>query len=411
MTSRDAIRGAVSALAARKLRTLLSMLGMVFGVGAVIAMLAIGAGAEQQALQMIERLGLHNLLVKSKELKQDELEEIRKKSPGVSLRDAMAIQEAVPGVELVVPRVEINAYKVMGGGARIKAKVYGVSPKHSELFNLKVAEGRFLDALDERDHSQVCVIGPGIRSDLFKAVEATGKDLKVNDVWMEVVGVLSTSEGGTESFQGVQVGSPEREIYIPASTAMKKFERDPMKSQVDELVVRLAKDAEPSKAASVVKKLLDRLHGGEEDFEMVVPEALMEQSRKTQRMFSIVMGCIAGISLLVGGIGIMNIMLASVMERTREIGVRMAVGARTNDILFQFLAESSLISLAGGLAGVLMGVAIAWVVAASAGWQTVVTPLSILVSFGVSLGVGLASGIYPARRASQLDPIEALRFE
>lgn len=411
MNPRDALDGALESLTTRKLRTALSMLGMIFGVGAVIAMLSIGAGAERQALQMIERLGVHNLLVRSKDMKDDELEEIRKKSPGVSLRDALAIQQAVPGVECVIPRVEVETPKVMGAGSRTKAKVFGVSPRHADLFHLEVAEGRFLDVLDERDHAQVCVVGPGVRSDLFKSASAVGKDLKVNELWLEVVGVLSASEGGAESFQGVQVGSPEKEIYIPASTAMKKFNRDPMKSPVDELVVRLRPDASPAKAATVVRALLDRLHGGAEDYEMVIPEALLEQSRRTQRMFSIVMGCIAGISLLVGGIGIMNIMLASVLERTREIGIRMAVGAQHSDILFQFLAESSLISLAGGLSGIVMGVAIAWIVAASAGWPTVVTPISILLSFGVSLAVGLASGMYPAHRASRLDPIESLRFE
>ncbi len=195
------------------------------------------------------------------------------------------------------------------------------------------------------------------------------------------------------------------------TTALRKFDRDPLKAPLDEIVVRLSPDESAVAAGRALETLLDRLHAGVDDFELVVPEALLEQSRRTQRLFNIVMGCIAGISLLVGGIGIMNIMLATVLERTREIGVRRAVGARRGDIRSQFLVESFSISVLGGLAGVGMGVAIARGVAAYADWPTVVTPLSILLSTGVSVAVGLVSGIYPAVRAARLDPIEALRYE
>jgi putative ABC transport system permease protein len=406
----EAFRGAMRSLAAHKLRSLLSMLGMLFGVGAVIAMLAIGAGAERQAMDMIERLGLRNVLLKAKELKKEELQEVRKKSPGVSLRDGEAIAEAISEVEFVAPIVRIEPYKVMAAGGSTKALVFGVSHRQGFLFGLKVAEGRFLDARDEKESAQVCVIGSEVRRDLFGYGAAIGQDLKVNDVWLEVVGVLGPDQAAG-SLQGVQVGSTSKEVDIPQTTALRKFDRDTLKSPLDEVVVRLSEGASPQRAAQVMTKLVDRLHGGAEDYEIVVPEALLEQSRKTQRMFSIVMGCIAGISLLVGGIGIMNIMLASVLERTREIGIRLAVGARKRDVAIQFVSEAAAISLLGGLAGVVLGLVIAKVVALSAGWPTVVTLFSIVLAFGVSLAVGVLSGLYPAVRAAELNPIDALRYE
>jgi putative ABC transport system permease protein len=216
---------------------------------------------------------------------------------------------------------------------------------------------------------------------------------------------------GGSSFQGVNIGSTADEIYLPVTTAMRKFDRNQLEAPLDEIVVRLKAGVTPQVTAAAIDSLLDRLHAGADDYELVVPEALLEQSRRTQRLFNIVMGCIAGISLLVGGIGIMNIMLATVLERTREIGVRRAVGARRRDIRTQFIIESFAISVMGGVAGIVVGVGIARVVAAYAGWPTVVTLLSIVLSTGVSIAVGLASGIYPAVRAADLDPIDALRYE
>jgi putative ABC transport system permease protein len=410
MTLGESFESALSNLAVHKLRSVLTMLGMIFGVGAVIAMLSIGAGAEKQALAMIERLGLRNVILRSKEMKDEELEEVRKKSQGLSWRDAQAIEEAVPGVDLVAARLEIEPYKVLAAGAKSKAKVYGVSYRQSEISRLGLSEGRFLDALDERVHAQVCVIGPGVRRDLFGYGPALGRDLKVNDVWLTVVGVLQ-DEGGASEFEGVQLGTTAREIYLPVTTASRKFDRPPLKAPLDELIIRLSPDAEPRAASGVIRELVDRIHGGAGDFDLVVPEGLLEQSRRTQRLFSIVMGCIASISLLVGGIGIMNIMLATVLERTREIGVRRAVGARRLDIRNQFIIESFSISALGGVSGIAVGLLIAKAVAAYAGWPTVVTLSSIALSTGVSVAVGLASGIYPAVRAAGLDPIDALRYE
>ncbi|HTQ44613.1 MAG TPA: ABC transporter permease [Polyangiaceae bacterium] len=411
MRASDAFRSALEDLASHKLRAGLTMLGMMFGVGAVIAMLAIGAGAERQALQLIDKLGVRNVVVRAKDFKPDELAEVRKKSLGLSPRDVDAIREAVPGAELVVPRLQIDVYKILSAGGKAEGKVYGISHLQSQLVRMRLEEGRFLDARDDETHAQTCVIGSSVRRDLFGAEIAVGRDVKINDVWCEVVGVLAPEASGGTTLQGVSVGSTAREIYLPITTATRKFDHDPLKSPLDEIVVRLAPGVSARQAESVITGLLDRLHGGVVDYETVVPEALLEQSRQTQRLFNIVMGAIAGISLLVGGIGIMNIMLASVLEQTREIGVRRAVGARRKDIRFQFLVNAFTLSLLGGVAGVLVGVAIARVVSSYAGWPTAVTLASIALSTGVSAAVGLVSGLYPALRAANLNPIDALRYE
>ena len=411
MRATDAIVAAVENLGEHKLRSALTMLGMMFGVGAVIAMLSIGAGAEERAMDLIDRMGVRNVLARAKDFEEDDLKEIRKKSIGVSMRDVDAIEEAVTGVELVVPTVKIEPYKIISATGKTESTVFGVSDRYAELVELELAEGRFVDADDERAHAQVCVLGAAARRDLFGADVALGGRVKVNDVWLEVVGVLAAESTEDGRIEGVAVASRAREIYVPLATAQRKFEHEPLDSPLAEITIRTEAGQEPREVAAIVDGLLERLHGGANDYEIIVPEALLEQSRETQRLFDMVMGCIAGISLLVGGIGIMNIMLASVLEQTRAIGIRRAVGARRRDIRFQFLLTAFALSLLGGAAGIALGVGIADVVAAWADWPTVVTLGSILLSTGVSLTVGLISGLYPAIRAARLDPIEALRHE
>jgi putative ABC transport system permease protein len=411
VTPTEALSTAASHLAAHKLRSLLTMLGMIFGVGAVIAMLAIGEGAARQAQGLIERLGLRNVLVRARDLARQEAEVVRAKSPGLSPRDAAAIEAAVAEVERVVPRVEIEPYKVRSEEGRAEARVYGVSARHREITELALAEGRFIDPLDEAAHAQVCVLGAAVRRALFGHGPALGRDVKVNDVWLEVVGVLAGAGAGSDSFAGVAIGSPAEDLYLPASTARRKFRLDPLASPFAELIVRLRPGASPRETALQIEGLLARLHAGERDYELVVPELLLEQSRRTQRLFRAVMASIAAISLLVGGIGIMNIMLATVLERIEEIGLRRAVGARRAHIRLQFLLEALALAVAGGAAGILLGVGLARGVATWAGWATVVTPGAVLLATGVATAVGLASGLYPAHRAAAVDPIEALRYE
>jgi putative ABC transport system permease protein len=407
----DAFVAALGSLAEHKLRTTLTMLGMMFGVGAVVAMLSIGAGAEREALALIERLGTRNIVIRAKVYKPEELAEIRKKSLGLSMRDVEALHEAVPGVSYAAPRLEVEPYKILAGGSKTEAKVFGISHRHAELVAFPLSEGRALDVRDEVHHAQVCVIGAGVRRDLFGGDPALGRDVKINDIWCEVVGVLAKDASSTSNVQGVAVASTDAEIYMPFTTALRKLDRDPLKSPLSEIVVRLETDAPAGETGAVIGTLLDRLHGGTRDFEIVVPEALLRHSRETQQLFNLVMGLIAGISLLVGGIGIMNIMLATVLEQTREIGVRRAVGARRADIRFQFLVTAFTLAMIGGLLGVAMGLGIARVVAAYADWPTVVTTWSVALSLGVSVVVGVASGLYPAVRAARLDPIQALHAE
>ena len=408
---REAVGSSLESLRSHALRSALSMLGIIFGVGAVIAMLSIGAGAERQALEIIDAMGLRNVLVKDKVFDRDnERLEIRRKSAGLAFRDADAIREAVPGVERVVAKIEVEPRKVLSATGRAKPKVIGVSHDYPELVRLPVREGRFFDRRDEETFAQVCVIGDGVRRELFGFDSAVGRPLKINDQWLTVVGVLAPG-GGPREIQGVTLAGTANEVYLPVTVAERKFGRAPLKSALDELIVRMSPGTGVQESSTVVASLLDRLHGGAQDYTITVPEALLEQSQKTQRLFDIVMGAIAGISLLVGGIGIMNIMLATVLERTREIGLRRAVGARQADIRNQFVVESFTITAVGGFLGIVMGVLIAKGVALYAGWTTIVTLASILVSVGVSVGVGLVFGIYPALRAARLDPIESLRYE
>jgi putative ABC transport system permease protein len=407
----ESLEDARESLAARKLRAALSMLGMIFGVGAVIAMLAIGEGAEGEALALIERLGIRNVVVEAKDLEREDLQEIRKKSPGLSPRDVAAIAEAVPFVERAVARIEIEPYRVSGPRGRIDAAAYGVSREYFALSSFRLEEGRLLDLEDERTFAQVAIVGTEVERALFGHESALGQAFKLDDLWLEVVGVLADEGDASRSYQGVEVSSTAREIYLPYSTALRKIERPLLDSPLDQIVVQIEAGRSPWDAATAIAPLLDLLHGGASDYRVLVPEALLEQSRRTKRLFSIVMGAIAGISLLVGGIGIMNIMLASVLERTREIGVRRAVGARRRDIKLQFLVESFAISVAGGILGIAVGIAIAHGVALYADWRTVVTLPSVVLATLVSVAVGVASGLYPATRASEIDPAEALGYE
>jgi putative ABC transport system permease protein len=405
------LRSASGDLVRHKLRTLLTMLGIIFGVGAVISMLSIGAGAQAEALELIDSMGLRNIIVRDRPMEDDELYTLREKSLGLSLQDLAGLRAVAPDLVTGSARKRIRAGQTLSGSGRSRGQVLGVSREYFDLYNLELQQGSLFDDVEARGFRRVCVLGSQARRDLFAYLDPIGEAVKVNDVWFTVIGTLRPQNLARESFEGVELESSDSSIFIPVTAALKMFPETPLASELDEIVLQVAPGASMATHTLLVSKVLADLHGGEADFTVVVPEQLLEQSSRTRRIFNVVMGGIAGISLLVGGIGIMNIMLASVLERTREIGVRRAVGARPRDILAQFLWESVLISGLGGCLGVALGFSIAAGVSLLSEWNTVITGFSIALAFGFSLSVGLIFGTYPALSAARLDPIDALRYE
>ena len=405
------LRSAGGDLLRHKMRTLLTMLGIIFGVGAVISMLSIGAGAQAEALELIDSMGLRNIIVRDKQVDDEDLYTLREKSLGLSLRDLDALRQVSPDFITAGAGKRVRSNQILSETGRSSGQVMGVTGTHFGLYNLALKRGSFFDRQEEESFARVCLRGSRASRDLFAYLDPVGRAVKVNDVWFTVVGVLRDQNLGKDSFEGVELESADNSIFIPITTALKMFDQQILASEVDEMVLQVAPGASIETNAVLLTSVLQDLHGGEMDFSLVVPEKLLEQSSRTRQIFNVVMGGIAGISLLVGGIGIMNIMLASVLERTREIGLRRAVGARPRDILVQFLAEAVLISGLGGLLGVMLGFSIAGGVAFLSAWSTVVTGYSIILAFGFSLLVGMVFGTYPALNAARLNPIDALRYE
>jgi putative ABC transport system permease protein len=411
MISTETMVGALVNLGRHKLRSFLTMLGMIFGVGAVIAMLSIGAGAEHESLRIIENFGIRNIIIQAKEFKAEELKQIRTESLGVSLRDVEALQTILKPKPLISASRLVKTYQINSEKARSDSRVLGVSYTYPTIQSLKLLQGSFFLAADEEANAQVCVLGIVAKQKLFGFGAVINQQIKVNDIWLTVVGVLADSVVEKQEFEGVKVQNPNNDIYIPITTAIRKFETESVENELNEIVVQIAPGAEIKEQASTINNLMSVMHRYVDDYSIVVPEKLLEQNQRTQGIFNIVMGAIASISLLVGGIGIMNIMLASVLERTNEIGLRRAIGAKKMDIRMQFMAEAVAISLAGGLIGVALGYGISKAVSTFSGWSTIITGGSIGLSFGVSSVIGLIFGIYPAVQASNLDPIECLRYE
>ncbi len=407
----EAIKVAFLNLGRHKLRTALTMLGMIFGVGAVLAMLSIGAGAEREALSVIQKMGLRNVMVRAKEFEREELMALRQDSPGLCLRDVESLKTALPDQSVVVARKELKTYQIASAFGKADSRVMGVFGAYPSVVNLNLIEGAFFLPVDEIGSHQVCVLGTTARRKLFGLNEAIGQQVKINREWFSVIGVLADQQAADDEFEGVKLENFNNDIYIPLQTVLQKFERDPVDNELDEIIVHLPPESDLAEQAALISGLMGSMHNQMDDFSIVVPERLLEQSRQTQRIFNVVMGAIASISLVVGGIGIMNIMLASVLERTNEIGLRRALGARQRDIGRQFILESVTISVSGALLGIAVGFGIAQLVSYYSGWATIVTPWSLLLGVGVSVSVGLIFGIFPAKKAALVSPIEALRYE
>jgi putative ABC transport system permease protein len=356
---------------------------------------------------------MRNIIIQAKEFKSEELRQIRTESLGVSLRDVNALETILKPKPLISASRLVKTYQINSSKARSDSRVLGVSSTYPIIQNLKMLQGSFFLPSDEQDNAQVCVLGIVAKQKLFGFGDVLTRQIKINDIWMTVVGVLADAALSEDKqvFEGVKVQNPNNDIYIPITTAVRKFDTETVENELNEIVVQINSEADIKEQASTINNLISVMHRYVDDYSIIVPEKLLEQNQKTQGIFNIVMGAIASISLLVGGIGIMNIMLASVLERTNEIGLRRAIGAKKLDIRMQFMAEAIAISLAGGLIGVGLGYGISKAVAMFSGWSTIITYGSVVLSFGVSSVIGLIFGIYPAVQASNLDPIECLRYE
>ncbi len=404
------LRLAAQNLVQQKIRTALTALGMIFGVGAVIGMLAIGAGARQQSLEMIARMGLHNLLVNSiAATSRAQLQQRRQLSHGLDDSDLRVLQDDVPGVEWVSARREMRPSGLLPASSRTLPEVLGVAPAYAQIHGLHLAAGRFFDATDNAAAAAVCVLGARAKTDLLGYGPALGQYLRFNNAWWRVVGVLDEQA----QLPGSAGNDLNDAIYTPLAAFQDRvWDADfSFKDPLDGVDIALNPGAMVTPAAAIARAILTSTHHGVADFRVVVPAALMAEQAREERIFTLVMVAIAAISLRVGGIGIMNIVLATVLERTREIGVRRATGATRADILRQFLVESVLISFSGGLIGVAFGIGLSRAIAWAAGWPTTVSGVSIAVAFGVSVAVGIIFGLYPARQASHISPIDALRYE
>ena len=401
-------------LRAHKLRSALTMLGMIFGVAAVIAMLSIGAGAQQQVIAFIEQLGVRNIIVEAREAGDSQtLSRVRQVSAGLTFRDLRMIEASLTGLEASTARKRFVPTKVLPRPYGDVPVVFGVAPAYQSIASLEMTSGRFFTGAEADAAAAVAVLGQAATVGLFGVEDPVGRFVKVNDSWFRVIGVTGRQLVVQSDVGGLPAQDQNNVIYVPLKAAILRID-DALayyKDEIDAVYLHLAADADVAASGTVVRGLLDTTHRGASDFNVVVPAELLAQQQRTKRLFEFVMVAIASISLLVGGIGIMNIMLASVMERTREIGVRRAIGAKRRDVIRQFLIETTIITVSGGIAGTIVGVTLSRLVAYLAGWSTIVTVTSVVVACLVSVTVGIVFGLYPAVRAARLDPVQSLHYE
>ena len=453
------MRTAAEAVVHNKLRAGLTSLGILFGGASVIAMLAIGRGAKQEILSQMQLLGSNNIVIAplveqkegaAQEEEQSGKKEVKRYTPGLNYHDVEAIQRMVPGVDVASAEIVMNTTITREGRSR-SGKVVGVDTTYFRLTNEALSQGSFFSPSQIERGRPVAIIGYGVRTRFFTTEEPIGRAIKVGDSWLTVIGVLKDRRVSNETAQRLGIRDPNMDVYVPVRTMLLRYrdraqlskkdieeaargggegmiiiggpqddqsneseaeraERTNL-NQLDRIIVRVQEASKVPAVAELLQRMLARRHNQVVDFEITVPELLLQQEQRTRNIFNIVLGAIASISLIVGGIGIMNIMLASVLERTREIGVRRAMGATQKDILFQFLSEAVIISVAGGLAGIITGGLLSFGIERFADIQTLVSYISIAVAFGVSFTVGLVFGIVPAYRAARADPVVSLRYE
>jgi len=451
------LRIGVDALMNNRSRAVLTSLGIIFGVASVIAMLAIGSGAEKEILQQIKEVGANNIIINPKTEDQGNQQNNntpgsgdnssdddnsssssntssnanttvikRNTSPGLDIEDAKNMLASIPSIGYISSEVEIGT-QFMYNGRYKDGRLVGVNNNFFELSNIKTGEGQLFNEHQLLHAEKVCIIGKNIKTRLFATNDPIGQYIKCGGDWIQIIGVLEGKDINKKDAQKLSIRNVNDDIYIPISTMLLRYRNrsliTPSKvraarywnrgnyNQLDRMVINIKQSDMMQPSTEVINRLLLRRHNGIHDYEIIVPELLLKQEQKTKSLFNIVLAIIASISLIVGGIGIMNIMLASVLERTREIGLRLAIGATKKDIVTQFVSEAICISLTGGIIGVLLGVLLSFLIQKTTNIQTIISPLSIVISFSISIGVGLFFGILPAKRASNYDPVVALRHE
>ena len=427
---------AFEAVLSNRVRSILTGLGIIFGVAAVIAMLAIGNGAQKEIIDQIKLVGLNNIVIKpiieqtEEQVSSDDPfnKEKNKYSPGLTLKDKNAIAKMLPNIQAISPEIVKDTY-IMNKGIRRSAKLVGVEPPYFKLFNFELEEGTMFNEQNLIHGMPVCIIGKSIKAKFFPSENPIGKKLKCGNQWLTVMGVLEQRIISENSIKRLGIRDYNMDVYVPLKTVLiryenrdlitksmiKKADKDNTTTtnyhQLDRLVLQVAETEKLSATADIIARMLSRKHFDMVDYEIEIPELLLKQQQRTNDVFNYVLGAIAGISLLVGGIGIMNIMLASVLERIKEIGLRLSIGAKKTDIVFQFMFEAIMISATGGVIGIFTGVLMAYGVSAFADIPTIISFGSIVISFGVATLIGLIFGIAPARKAAQQNPITSLRYE
>ncbi|MGH8103421.1 MAG: ABC transporter permease [bacterium] len=419
----EAIQMGFLEIAGHKFRSMLTMLGVIFGVAAVIAIVSIGEGARLEAMDQLKELGTNTIRiapVREADTSQQSTMTFSIGGAGgaassvqlekqLSLTDTDSLKDFGDPIEGLAPEiVQTNPTTVYYIANRFNAAIVGTTPDYPTASNYRVARGRFVDDHDMSSFARVCVLGSDVKLKLFGPQDPIGKSVSFqNETWV-VIGIMKSKD--TSGISLVKVRDLGKDIYVPITTLARLLGRVEQPN-IDELLLKIREPYDVREISDLIKTRLTRMHDGSENFEITIPEEILRKQQELQRIFSIVMGFIAGISLFVGGIGIMNIMLATVLQRTREVGIRRSIGATQGDILMQFLVEAVVISLLGGLGGILLGFVLGKGITLYAAWRTVFSIKAVILSFVVSSLVGIVFGLYPARQASRLHPVEALRYE
>ena len=401
---------AVKGLGVHKVRTFLSMLGIIFGIASVIAMLSIGEGARQQIKKQIEAMGVNNIRVKEIRMDKESRKKYRVYSPGLTVKDAEKIAAMSNGIYAYAPMI-VREMKVNRQDQQAESIIVGTTSEFLKVSSAKLAKGRFLSPIDEKNCRRVCVLGSMLEKRLFPFTDPIKKQILIHNEYYTIIGIMKPKQSVKSKQKVFDVVSLNQRCYIPLSCAMNRLTRPKITGEIDEISIRTLNTQALSPTGKLIDEILKISHHKQKDYEVIIALDLLIQSQKSQRIFDIVMGSIAGISLLVGGIGIMNIMLANVSERRREIGIRRAIGARQRDVRRQFLLEASSVCLLGGVIGIFLGIGLAATITYFFNWETVISTWGIALSLSVSLMDGIIFGTYPAWKAAKMDPIEALAVE